>query len=60
MVRVMTSEDLRARLKQELNSLRAAKQDMVDRVEFLEDSIAALQARDEVASSVPWTEVRTG
>jgi hypothetical protein len=56
----MASEDRRARLKQELDSLRAAKQDMVDRVEFLEDSIAALQARDEVACSVPWTEVRTG
>jgi hypothetical protein len=30
---------------------------LVDRLEFLEDSLAALQARDEHASSVPWTKV---
>jgi hypothetical protein len=55
----MTSKDLRARLEHKLDSLRAAKQHTADRLEFLEDSLAVLQARDEVASSVPWTKVRT-
>ena len=32
---------------------------LVERSEFLEDSLAALQARDEVDRSVPWSEVRT-
>jgi PHD/YefM family antitoxin component YafN of YafNO toxin-antitoxin module len=31
--------------------------ELLDRLEFLEDSLAALQAREEVAASVPWTEV---
>ena len=79
MARVVTSEDLRARLGQELDSLREEKDvlyvskrgrlagvlidvdryaDIVDRLEFLEDSLAALQARDEVETSLPWTKVR--
>jgi hypothetical protein len=33
--------------------------EILDRLEFLEDSLAALQARDELTSSVPWTEVRS-
>lgn len=33
--------------------------EIVDRLEFLEDSLAALQARDEVEKSVPWDEVRS-
>lgn len=32
--------------------------EMIDRLEFLEDSLAALQAREEIAATVPWTEVR--
>jgi len=32
--------------------------DLIDRLEFLEDSLAALQARDEQRKSVPWTGVR--
>jgi PHD/YefM family antitoxin component YafN of YafNO toxin-antitoxin module len=32
--------------------------DIVDRLEFLEDSLAALQARDDSEKSVPWSEVR--
>ena len=32
--------------------------ELVDRVEYLEDSLAALHARDERDESVPWTEVR--
>ena len=75
----MTSEDLRSRLGQELDSLKdggdvlyVSKRgrlagvlvdidryaEMLDRLEFLEDSLAALQAREEIEASVPWTEVR--
>lgn len=80
MARVVTAEDLRARLGQELDALKAASDvlyvskrgrlagvlidvnryaEMVDRLEFLEDSLAALQARDEVEKSVLWDEVRS-
>jgi len=31
---------------------------MVERAEYLEDSIAALQAREEVNLAVPWSKVR--
>lgn len=79
MARVVTAEDLRARLGQELDTLKAASDvlyvskrgrlagvlidvdryaDILDRLEFLEDSLAALQARDELEKSVPWSEVR--
>lgn len=79
MARVVTAEDLRTRLGQELDSLKAANDvlyvskrgrlagvlidvdryaEILDRLEFLEDSLAALQARDEVDVSVPWGEVR--
>jgi prevent-host-death family protein len=78
--RVVTSEDLRARLGQELDSIKAAKDvlyvskrgrlagvlvdveryaDLLDRLEFLEDSLAALQAREGVNESVPWSQVRS-
>lgn len=80
MARVVTSEDLRARLGQELDTLKAASDvlyvskrgrlagvlidvdryaDILERLEFLEDSLAALQARDEVEKTVPWSEVRS-
>lgn len=79
MAKVVTAEDLRSRLGQELDSLKSAKDvlyvskrgrlagvlvdvdryaEMLDRLEFLEDSLAALQARDESIESVPWTEAR--
>ena len=79
MARVVTAEDLRSRLGQELDSLREATDvlyvskrgrltgvlvdvdryaEMLDRLEFLEDSLAALQAREEIGATVPWTEVR--
>ena len=79
MAKVVTAEDLRARLGQELDALKAAKDvlyiskrgrlagvlidveryaDLIDRLEFLEDGIAALQAREGVAGTVPWNEVR--
>ena len=32
--------------------------EIVDRLEFLEDSLAALQVRDEARATVPWTEAR--
>jgi len=78
--RVITAEDLRAKLGQELDSLKAASDvlyvskrgrlagvlidvdryaDILDRLEFLEDSLAALQARDEVEKSVSWGEVHS-
>ena len=31
---------------------------LVERLEYLEDSLAALSARDERESTVPWSEVR--
>jgi PHD/YefM family antitoxin component YafN of YafNO toxin-antitoxin module len=78
--RVVTAEDLRARLGQELDSLKEASDvlyvskrgrlagvlidvnryaEILDRLEFLEDSLAALQARDEVERGIPWGEVRS-
>lgn len=80
MARVVTAEDLRARLGQELDSLKATSDvlyvskrgrlagvlidvnhyaEILDRLEFLEDSLAALQARDEVEKGIAWGEVRS-
>ena len=80
MARVVTAEDLRARLGQELDSLKAASDvlyvskrgrlagvlidvdryaEILDRLEFLEDSLSALQSRDDMEKSVPWSEVRS-
>jgi hypothetical protein len=77
--RVVTAQDLRARLGYELDSLKAANDvlyvskrrqvgwvlievnryaEILDRLDFLEDSLAALQARDLVETGVPWGEVR--
>jgi prevent-host-death family protein len=79
MPRVVSSEDLRARLGRELDALRATDEavyvskrgrlagvllgvdryaELVDRLEYLEDSLAALRAREERESAVPWAEVR--
>jgi len=33
--------------------------ELIERLEYLEDSLAALQARDERDSAVPWSEART-
>jgi PHD/YefM family antitoxin component YafN of YafNO toxin-antitoxin module len=33
--------------------------ELIERLDYLEDSIAALQARDERDQSVPWSQVRT-
>jgi prevent-host-death family protein len=79
MPRIVTAEDLRARLGQELDGLREERDvlyvskrgrlagvlvdvdrynELVDRLEFLEDSLAAIQVRDDQEATVPWTELR--
>lgn len=79
MPRIVTAEDLRARLGRELDALRQTDDalyvskrgrlagvlldadryaDLLERLEYLEDSLAALQARDEHETAVPWAEVR--
>ena len=79
MPRIVTAEDLRARLGRELDALRETEDalyvskrgrlagvlldadryaDLLERLEYLEDSLAALQARDERETAVSWAEVR--
>jgi PHD/YefM family antitoxin component YafN of YafNO toxin-antitoxin module len=79
MPRIVTTEDLRARLGRELDALRESDEalyvskrgrlagvlldadryaDLLERLEYLEDSFAALQARDERDAALPWAEVR--
>jgi PHD/YefM family antitoxin component YafN of YafNO toxin-antitoxin module len=79
MPRIVTAEDLRARLGRELDALRESEDalyvskrgrlagvlldadryaDLLERLEYLEDSFAALQAREDVDESVSWAEVR--
>jgi PHD/YefM family antitoxin component YafN of YafNO toxin-antitoxin module len=33
--------------------------ELIERLDYLEDSLAALQARDERDAALPWSEVRT-
>lgn len=77
--RVVTAEDLRLRLRPELDGLKTARDvlyvskrgrlagvltdvdryaEIVHRLEYLEDSLAALRARKEGDRTVPWSEVR--
>ena len=79
MPRIVTAEDLRAKLGRELDALRGTTDalyvskrgrlaavvldsdryaDLLERIEYLEDSLAALRARDERDETVQWTEVR--
>jgi prevent-host-death family protein len=79
MPRIVTADDLRARLGRELDALRDSQEalyvskrgrltgvlldaehyaDLLERLEYLEDSLAALQARDERELAVPWAKVR--
>ena len=79
MPRIVTAEDLRAKLGRELDALRESEDalyvskrgrltgvlididryaELLDRLDYLEDSLAALQARDELELTVPWTDVR--
>ena len=77
--RIVTAEDLRARLGRELDALRETDDalyvskrgrlaavvldseryaELLERLDYLEDSLAALQARDERDAAVPWSDVR--
>ena len=79
MPRIVTAEDLRARLGRELDALRDTDEalyvskrgrlaavvldadryaELVDRLDYLEDSLAALQVRGERDTTLPWSEVR--
>lgn len=79
MARIVTAEDLRARLGKELDALRETDDalyvskrgrlaavvldseryaELLERLDYLEDSLAALQARDEPEAAVPWSEIR--
>ena len=79
MPRIVTAEDLRARLGKELDALRETDDalyvskrgrlaavvldseryaEILERLDYLEDSLAALQARDERDATVPWSDVR--
>jgi PHD/YefM family antitoxin component YafN of YafNO toxin-antitoxin module len=79
MPRIVTADDLRAKLGRELDSLRESEEalyiskrgrlagvlldpdryaELIDRLEYLEDSLAALQAREERDTTIPWSEVR--
>lgn len=81
MARMVTAEDLRARLGRELDALRETDDalyvskrgrltavvldadhyaGLVERLDYLEDSLAALRARDERDAAIPWDDVRTG
>jgi PHD/YefM family antitoxin component YafN of YafNO toxin-antitoxin module len=80
MPRIVTADDLRAKLGRELDALRESEEglyvtkrgrlagvlldpdryaELIERLDYLEDSLAALQARDERDAAVPWSEVRT-
>jgi prevent-host-death family protein len=79
MPRIVTVDDLRARLGRELDALRESEEalyvskrgrlagvlldadhyaELLERLDYLEDSLAALQARDERDAAVPWEDVR--
>jgi PHD/YefM family antitoxin component YafN of YafNO toxin-antitoxin module len=79
MPRIVTAEDLRARLGRELDALRETEEalyvskrgrlagvlldpdryaELIERLDYLEDSLAALQAREDREAAVPWAEVR--
>ena len=77
--RIVTAEDLRARLGRELDALQESSEalyvskrgrltavlldsdayaELLDRLDYLEDSLAALHARDQREATAPWAEVR--
>ena len=80
MPRIVTADDLRARLGRELDALSNSEEalyvskrgrlagvlldpekyaELIERLDYLEDSLAALQAREERDAALPWSEVRT-
>jgi PHD/YefM family antitoxin component YafN of YafNO toxin-antitoxin module len=79
MPRIVSAEDLRARLGRELDALRESDDilyvskrgrlagvlvdvdryaELLDRLEYLEDSLAAIQARDEIDLAARWADVK--
>jgi PHD/YefM family antitoxin component YafN of YafNO toxin-antitoxin module len=79
MARIVTADDLRAKLGRELDALRESEEalyvsrrgrlagvlldperyaELIERLDYLEDSLAAFQAREEGESSVAWAQVR--
>jgi hypothetical protein len=53
------TDDLRSKLLRELELLVHGRDaEWIDRLEYLEDSLAALESRDERAAALPWSEVR--
>jgi PHD/YefM family antitoxin component YafN of YafNO toxin-antitoxin module len=79
MPRIVTADDLRAKLGRELDALRESEEavyvskrgrlagvlldpdryaELIERLDYLEDSLAAMQAREEAVSTLPWSEVR--
>lgn len=81
MSRIVTADDLRARLGREIDALRETDDalyvskrgrlaavvldadryaELVERLDYLEDSLAALQARDDHDAAVPWSDIRGG
>jgi len=81
MPRLVTVQDLRARLGRELDALRSTDDalyvskrgrvaavvldstryaELIERLDYLEDSFAAVQARDDRAAAVPWSDVHGG
>lgn len=79
MPRIVTAEDLRARLGKEIDALRETEDalyvskrgrlaavvldseryaELIERLDYLEDSLAALQAREDRDASVAWADVR--
>jgi prevent-host-death family protein len=79
MPRIVTAEDLRAKLGRELDALQRSEDvlyvskrgrlaavivdpdryaELIERIEYLEDSLAALRAREERDDSLAWQEVR--
>ncbi len=80
MPRIVTADDLRAKLGRELDALRESEEavyvskrgrlagvlldpdryaELIERLDYLEDSLAALQAREERDSTLPWSEIRS-
>lgn len=80
MPRIVTADDLRAKLGRELDALRESEEavyvskrgrlagvlldperyaELIDRLDYLEDSLAALRARGEPEASIPWSEIRS-
>ena len=78
MARIVTADELRAKLGRELDALRQSEEalyvtkrgrlagvlldpkryaELIERLDYLEDSLAARQARDEPDAALPWSEI---